>query len=349
MKDKKRNPYIELWRFFAGMCIAVYHFEWIYIGNPVLFQHFYVWVEFFFIISGFFLALTASKAGDKTDFAWGYVKKQFVKLFPLYLAAFVFSAMVSFYTQRESFQGVIAELWNAKWEILLMQASGFANGSRTFNLGGAPAYVSVLLICSLPLFYLIQNHRQLFINVIGPVCVVGCYCRIINQYGNLSQWFAFDGFFDVGLLRGAAGMSLGALAALAGVPYLKKAGAVIRGALGMFIIPAVVILLLVVFRNHLNFNDMLFVVLIFAFWIPDLHTIEFDLKDSISNLMLFLGKMSYPIFLFHYGVLLMLKHFGPVYRYRYSICIYLAVIIMIGCGGVFLNSLITRMRFGADR
>lgn len=50
----KRSWKIEALRFIATMGIAIFHFEWIYIGHPVYFQHFYLWVEFFFVLSGFF-------------------------------------------------------------------------------------------------------------------------------------------------------------------------------------------------------------------------------------------------------------------------------------------------------
>ena len=61
---KKRNGLIELWRFLACISIAIYHFELIYLGESIYFSHFYIWVEFYFILSGFFLALNADRNRD---------------------------------------------------------------------------------------------------------------------------------------------------------------------------------------------------------------------------------------------------------------------------------------------
>lgn len=65
----KRCGMIELLRFFAAISIAIYHFEYVCVGAPVYFQHNYIWVEFYFVLSGFFLVKNATKKG-RTCVLW---------------------------------------------------------------------------------------------------------------------------------------------------------------------------------------------------------------------------------------------------------------------------------------
>lgn len=67
MKESSRDWRIEAIRFIATLSIAIFHFEWIYLEKPVYFRHFYIWVEFFFVLSGFFLAKNVEKSVDKED------------------------------------------------------------------------------------------------------------------------------------------------------------------------------------------------------------------------------------------------------------------------------------------
>lgn len=58
----KRNDLIEIARFIAILFIASYHFEILWSKDVERYlEHFYIWVEFFFVLSGFFLAINALK------------------------------------------------------------------------------------------------------------------------------------------------------------------------------------------------------------------------------------------------------------------------------------------------
>ncbi len=57
-----RNPYIELFRFLGTLAIMLYHFEWLYVGKSVFLTNHYIWVEMFFVLSGFFIASKARLA-----------------------------------------------------------------------------------------------------------------------------------------------------------------------------------------------------------------------------------------------------------------------------------------------
>ncbi len=120
MQHMKRDWMIEALRFLATCSIAMFHFKWIYLGHPVYFQHFYLWVEFFFVLSGFFLAKNAIENLDK-DNIFGpieYTKKQAIKLWKPYILAFIFSFFVyCLVNEVRGFRNIISTLFAAKWEI----------------------------------------------------------------------------------------------------------------------------------------------------------------------------------------------------------------------------------------
>ena len=153
-KKSKRNGLIELWRFIACLSIAVFHYEWIYVKSPNLFIHLYIFVEFYFILSGFFLA---ANLYDKTDNSIKYVFKQFKKLYPLYLVSFI----IVFIIKNISVNDVsvwILNIWSSKWEILLAKSFVFDN-AITYNLGGAPDFISSLLFATLILHYILYKDK----------------------------------------------------------------------------------------------------------------------------------------------------------------------------------------------
>lgn len=205
-KKSSRNPWIELLRFAASVCIACYHYEYLCLGQSIYLTHFYIWVEFFFVLSGFFLAANAQSKKFKNSYQ--YVWHELKKLYPTYFFGYVLSVVIYVYVNHAS---VLRVLWQSKTELLLLTGFGYDSGALLCNLGGPGAYVGCMLLASFFLFYLIQNHRKVFMCLIGPLAALLGYTFLIKGYGNLSQWMNNDYFVAAGLVRAMAGMSVGAL------------------------------------------------------------------------------------------------------------------------------------------
>lgn len=321
---QKRDGNIELLRFMAGVSIAAYHFEWVYIGYPVYFQHFYIWVEFFFVVSGFFLALNAKDEGDLSSYR--YVFRQWKKLYPLYAGGFCFTFFIVNFLEKNPFAQWIEGLWRAKWEVLLLGIAGFDNDASMYNLGGAPAYISALLICSLILHYFMIHYRNEMLHVWLPIGIVVIFGRIMNVYGNLSQWMTFDGICNLGLLRGFADMSVGIMCAFVIVPYLKGRK-MLWGGVKSLILLTLILGMLTIFRNKMSYNDMVYICLLFGFLISGLYVLPAHTSDRISKWMIYLGKLSYPIFLFHYGILLLFKEYLSGLDYKRGISLFVVSVV----------------------
>lgn len=214
----QRNGLIEYFRFFAAVGIASYHFEWVYVGQADRLQHFYILVEFFFVLSGFFLAQNCI---HKDESAMRYVWRQCCKLYPLYFFAFCCSFVVAHLSWQIGWKDVLEHLWSAKWEVLLCTIFAF-DDAPVYNAGGAASYIPALLLASLILYYLLKEYRALFNNVLGPLMVVCGLSRIIHVNGNLSVWQQYDGFVTLGIVRACADMSIGILAAQYLLPVVQK-------------------------------------------------------------------------------------------------------------------------------
>lgn len=319
MKAKtNRNAFIELFRFLAAASIVAYHYEYLYIGKSVFLKHFYIWVEFFFVLSGFFVAANAVKNSEykSTD----YVIKELKKLYPIYFLGFIISFILHHILNSSGVRDIILSLWNSKNEILLLNMFVLSDGNPIMNIGGAPQYIGVLLLSTLVLHFLISKHRGLFTAIIGPLAAIIGYAHILNSYGNLSQWAAFDGWLNIGIIRGFAGMSVGALAYLVLLPNINKMNSLFRKTVFVCLVPSV--FCLVLFRKIITEKDLLIYVLIFSILISVIYSIGSDFDSHKSNILQGLseivngfGKISYPMFVLHYPIIRIMAVTTPEKNY----------------------------------
>lgn len=180
---------------------------------------------------------------------------------------------------RTSVNGLLNNLWLAKWEVLLCYVFGF-DYTIAYNGGGAPAYIPVLIICSVVIYYLIQKHRDAFVNIIAPVSVLVGLGYIINMHGHLSVWQQKGLFMSLGLLRGFAEMSFGAFCWLILLPCVKQFLGYLKGVL--ILICLVACTLLCTCRMYISGTDLLLYVFIYGMMIMVASTIS--LPDKVNRL-----------------------------------------------------------------
>lgn len=228
---------------------------------------------------------------------------------------------------------IIEGIWRAKWELLFFQMLGVDNAQPLINKGGPVGYISVLLICSLILYWIIKNHTELFIHVIAPVVIVAGLGRIINVHGNLSQWVQFDGWVNVGLIRGMVDMAVGAWFALTIVPRLDKLSVFFRRIL-VIGLPIIFISFLVLGRSIITYSDLAIYIFVFGFWISltFLEKVEFGKFEGIVQSF---GRISYVIFLFHFGIAQLMGVVMAKVNMKIGLCIFVLINILWGTG-VFL-------------
>ena len=329
MKNK-RDYLIELLRFGATAGIAIFHFEWIYLGHPVFFRHFYLWVEFFFVLSGFFMAKNfLDNKDDKELTPFLYTVNQAKKLWIPYFIAFIFSFIVYCIANNiESILDILELIWKSKWEIFYLQLSGFDLNAPVIN--GVTAYIPALLFSDLILYYLLSKHYKLVINVLIPIAPICIYSHIINTYGNLSQWMPYENWYTIGILRGLAGMLVGIGGYIYGKEFILNMRKNIRYVLISFCILGIITL--VVLHERVSYQDEVLYPYTFAILIACCY---FRNKRNMGlmifeNICIKFGGISYNIFLIHYGICYLFLIYLPKKEYFKIAPVYLIIVILMG-------------------
>ena len=208
-------------------------------------------------------------------------------------------------------------------------------------INGVTAYVPALLISGLVLTYLLKYHYRLTINVIAPIGPILIYSHILIKYGNLSQWMAYENWVTVGVFRGIAGTLLGVMAfELGGKCHLNaKLLRIFRA------VCICLILALIVFRDSITYQDEAIYPFVFALLLWGIYYDEANYKipQLLERLILYLGRISYNIFLLHYGVCHLLSQYAKDGKLSYIVPIYFVVTVLLA---VLMDRFIYRVSHG---
>ncbi|MEG1752435.1 MAG: acyltransferase [Christensenella sp.] len=204
----KRNNAIEFWRFVFTMCVVMAH-AWLCTG---LNQGKYIFcsggysVEFFFILSGFFLAKTCKKAAGTDEpivLSLKYTLKRFTQIAPMYYLTFCAALLTRLkwfkiigQTSSEMLQ-YIKSVWR---EFFML--NGVLNYDNQANIPSW--YLSVLLIIGFFVYLLVAIMLKQKFPTVLPL-FVSAIILFIYYYSGTCNWslFAYD-------VRGLAALLFGA-------------------------------------------------------------------------------------------------------------------------------------------
>ena len=216
-----KNGKIEVLRFL--FCISVIFFHCARILNiPIqvnlgsisfnFFSHGYIGVEFFFLVSGYFMAGSVNKkqsAGACSDLGretLEFMKHKVWGIFPYHIAAFVILFIFSVIIDSWGVTEMIANLYKSIPGMLFLQKFGF----NFYNLNSVEWYISAMFIAMLVLYPLCRRFYSMFVRVIAPFGGLYISGMLIFRYGSMSgasRWVEGIGFACV--LRALAMISLG--------------------------------------------------------------------------------------------------------------------------------------------
>ena len=199
--QQKKNSAIEFLRFLIIISVVLHHFFWYSSAG-------YLGVDFFFLLSGFFLmsyyTRTAIDGEEPALAAVKYTKKRYLRLFPYYLLAFFLSLGLSVCLWEG---GALDSVADAVWELLMLEAFGF-----TENLLVGPGwYCSALIIAGFLVYFLLAKYKKTYLYVIAPLSLFIIFAWMGHNVGNLNRWLQFDTFISTGTLRGFAEIGLGCI------------------------------------------------------------------------------------------------------------------------------------------
>ena len=302
MENRIKN--VDFLRFIFAVMIVMYHirnYNALHVSNFGLagIDNWCICVDFFFIISGFFLFKNFNIATDTFDFA----KKRFLRLAPLvWLVILLFAIINLFVNVNYTFDGNILRLF-------LLNCIGV---TRSVEIGGEKLgvtwFVSVLFWVSLFYFYLAKILEKKYLNLTIWIIIFFSYCMYLNRsnfvFGSISA--NIYSVFNKGMLRGFAGIGVGYfLSMFYNSGFLKTVTKFEK-----IVISVVEIILAYYLFYNLMFNPhiigsthityiLLFIILFYLFLTKN-GIISKLLDNNFSEL---LGSWSYAIFVMHIFIL----------------------------------------------
>lgn len=204
---------LEFYRIFFTIFIITLHFD-----EAVLKKKYilggngggYIGVEFFFVLSGFFIYTQYINRKDslKSSFfqAVAYTKKRIKKIYFQYIIAFIFLLIFQIFNKGWGIKEILKTIYNCKYEIMLLQMSGV----KFIRLNTPTWYLSVLIIVGYFIYYLLCRDKDLFLGLIAPLIIflgIAYFTQINKSIGaNVSK---YNGLIIIGWLRGFISLSLG--------------------------------------------------------------------------------------------------------------------------------------------
>lgn len=196
------NGEIDVWKFLFAVVIFLFHSH-VFCETPL--PKGSICVEFFFIVSGFFLASSVLRHPGQSSAAMLWHKIAFVG------RPYVISFAIAFAALHVMAEGPFdwfrwyRDLLGSSRELLMVQQSGIL-GEGSYNT--ATWYISAMILGMAVLLPLLRRFGRGFATVACPLLAVTCYAVV---YNNCKKLTPFDWCFVTlsGTLRGIAGMALG--------------------------------------------------------------------------------------------------------------------------------------------
>lgn len=213
MQPKRRNGEIDLLKFIFSLVIVLFHtFHYNKINGIQPFIGGNVAVEFFFLVSGFLMAQSASRVSPEQS-SLGIKTKNFLfrkikGLFPEFGIAWIIGfAVIQCAEESVSVVGIIKDFLTGLWELFFLRMSGLTD----FRANVVTWYISAMLLSMLVLYPLLLKYKDTFFYIIAPcisIFLIGYMCKV---FGNLGDGTSWEGFYYRGIMRAFAELSLGCI------------------------------------------------------------------------------------------------------------------------------------------
>ncbi len=297
---REKNRAMELYRFVCAVLILCYHcyFFGFRGQEDATFVGFYLFVELYFILSGFLMLrsirthVTPQLREDAVNTTVHYMKRHWLTLYPHHLLSWILVALVLVFVTKEMH---LLDLIQIGWtELLLVNIFGFVRG---LSINIVCWYLSALLFASLGIYYLLLKNEDAFLKIIAPILLVVLYGTLFDRKGSLSNTILFTQYAPfLGFYRAVADITVGCIAyrvyewmedvEIPGEPVLATVLELSIMAASWFWM-----------YKHGGAIDFLFVVLFFTFVISVFRGKSLFSRLFDNRLSAWLGKQSYAFYL----------------------------------------------------
>ncbi|MGN0204634.1 MAG: acyltransferase family protein [Coprococcus sp.] len=226
-KISVKNGKIEFYRFICCLYVLLFHVEKYILGeaslkegiHPAFFPHGSMGVEFFFILSGFFLAQSVYKQYQNTDVNLVsdqvlskeylvFMKNKYLRIFPQHFIAFILTFIVFCIVNRVNIKGILLLLYDSVPNLFLFQMAGISFK----NINHVEWYISCMLIAMAIIYPLCRKWYYQFTRFFAPLlCLLLCGYMIYTT-GALTGVSVWMGIAYKSLFRAIAEVAIGTTA-----------------------------------------------------------------------------------------------------------------------------------------
>lgn len=310
MTSINKNNSIVVWRIYFAYIIAIFHLLNSYGYGTSL----YLATDFFFIVSGFLLAKEAEE--NKYESSIKMLISKVKKYYPHYILSMAISYMV-FRILNCGPQLSIKEIIP---EIGLIQMIGL-NIKKMVNV--PTWYLSVLLICSYIIYFLITNYKKIFVEFLSPIFVIVVLTWFYRNYGYISHSSLGDRtigiYWNIPLVLGGCMMCIGVI-----IYYLIGAVNINVGGwkycfAEIALLGSVPILACIYKYSEIDFVILLMMAVGIAFSFANKYSCNYN------KYIRYFSKLSWPIYLNHN----LFREIAPYYIKHFSAQLMIAYLVLI--------------------
>lgn len=319
---------IELYRFIMTLMVCLHHFR-LYSETTLPFGGGYLAVDFFFILSGYFLYHHSIKkenshSTNALQETAEYAIDRYKRLFPQYLLALLLSVAVYVCVLRVDMNITQISVWVAK---ILMFDGIYVH--KQIDIMPQGWYCSVLLIDSILIYFLCVRFGQKFAKKAALMLAVGIYVILFLRYGFLNLYTQFGLGITVGGFRGAAGLCMGCVLGSMGVGKREQGRKTGWIDAVVFLVSAAIIIYALLWNMAYNKSDFVilgFFLVILYYLLGDNNISRLFDRHKLSGL----GNISYNMYLIHHVVAVLFGHFNWFRSFDWKIAslAYLGVVII---------------------
>lgn len=209
INNSSKNYSIELLRFLFAIFIILYHYySFILKGSasPLFFMHAYMGDEFFFMVSGFFLANSITKKIQSPDKKTsGYIISRIKGIAIPYYISWVL-CFIGLHISI-NYKETLHDLLNSIYELLFLGMAGFKNG---YYSNDPTWYVSAFFIIILIFAPIAEKFKDNYFRRTAPIVSLLCYGIIaLNTNTLYAPHTIMFNFIYKGIIRCAAGIHAG--------------------------------------------------------------------------------------------------------------------------------------------
>jgi len=313
---KKRVHSVEFWRFVFTALVAIYHLEISLRGFTLkLMPSGTTAVEFFFILAGFTMAMSAKRRSDKLGglpmstreahkLAINYVKDKLKAIYPILiivLIVHIFFLSTGFTTFGQRIKAFL----NDEWHMTFMIGTPFGYNNGGASRGGIAAltpfwFLTELLLVGYIYTFLVNKNFNLMTWASPAIALLGYIFFTLNS-SSILEFYSKMGFLNAGTVHALSEMAMG-ISIFQLYEYLSNKKWRLPGKILLQVIElfAIVRFFMLVFFAPLgleNFKRVLYLMVIIVFSFLNKTWLSNALNNFVSK---GLGKISLAMYLIHW-------------------------------------------------